>query len=310
MNDYLRVRISSRLIYIKILFLCLCLILQFSSCTKDSSKDSKRIITITDDLGREIHLRKIPQRIISLAPNITETLYVLDADSSIVGVTNYCDYPDKVRSKVHVGDLRNPSIETMIGLQPDLVIMTVEGNTEQTFRRLEDFNIPIFVTNPRTLDGVLKSIRDIGIAIHRESKAQHLTDSLKNFIRTLHHNTLSQITKVIMFVSFDPLMIVGKNTFIHEVINQAGGVNIGENVSGTYPTITREEVLKQNPDIILIPNDIPISIEQITAQFKEWEKLKAVRNNKIFYVDANILQRPGPRIFSGVALLRNIFTSD
>jgi iron complex transport system substrate-binding protein len=115
---------------------------------------------VTDDLGRAVRFTAVPHRIVSLAPSFTETLYALDADSLLVEVTQYCNYPTDAKSKQNIGDLLTPDIEGIIALKPELVLISVEGNSQQTFTRLQEMGVRVFVSNPRDLDGVLKSITD------------------------------------------------------------------------------------------------------------------------------------------------------
>jgi iron complex transport system substrate-binding protein len=130
-------------------------ILSFSSSLR--SQD-----TFTDDLQRRVTIRVPAQRIVSLAPSITETLFAIGAGAQVVGVTDYCTYPAEARRKPRVGGIINPSIEAIVGLRPDLVIMSMEGNVRDDFRKLTSLGVSVYVTNPRTLQGIYASMTQLG----------------------------------------------------------------------------------------------------------------------------------------------------
>lgn len=277
-------------------------------CRQQKSDPTNTGLVFVDDLNRQVHLQGIPRRIVSLAPNITETLFAIGADSLVVGVTNFCDFPPQVSGKTKVGSLINPSIEAIVSLEPDIVIMTVEGNTEQTFQKLSHLGIPIFVTNPRSLPGVIKSIHDLGQISGMTERAGRIEDSIQHVLTRLESFSDRQ-PKVLMFVSLDPLMVVGRNTFIDEMMTRTGGINAAKHVGENYPAINREELLLRNPDIILIPTDIQRQMEDILTQYPEWRSIEAAKKNRIFFVDANLLQRPGPRVLAGLEKLQQIFAA-
>ena len=136
-------------------------------------------IKVYDDLGREIELDSPAQRIVSLAPSITETLFFLGVGDRVVGVTRYCNFPPEAKSKTIVGGVIDPNYEVIVSLKPELIIMTVEGNTREAFEKLSNLGFKIFVTNPRNFDGIFKTIIDIGRLCGVESRANFLVDSLK-----------------------------------------------------------------------------------------------------------------------------------
>ena len=288
------------------LWILLCSLI-LAACQQKHVPAGKDLLAVVDDLKRDVRFRNFPRRIISLAPSITETLFALNADSLIAGVTSYCDYPAAAKRKTKVGDLVHPSSEAIISAQPDLIIMTVEGNTQQTFEDLSRLGLNIFMTNPRTIQGVMKSITDLGKITRMEARAKLLVDSVQSLIDRRESAQSAPKPSVLMFVSFEPLMVVGRNSFIDELITQAGGLNIASNAKSTYPVLNREEIVQRNPDIILIPDDINIPFDEIRAQYPEWRFVNAVKHKNVFYVDANVLQRPGPRIIDGLKLLKKIF---
>jgi iron complex transport system substrate-binding protein len=261
-------------------------------------------LTITDDLGRHVTVQRPLSRIISLAPNITEIVYILNADSILAGVTDYCDYPPQAKLKPHMGGMINPNIETIVGTHPDMVLMSVEGNSRLDFEKLEKLSIPVFATNPRNFEGVMKSILDIGkiTGISRRSESivaelQSRRDSIAGIYRESPH------PRVLIIFSLTPLIVAGSNSFVHELISDAGGINLGATGKGSYPIFSREEILNLQPDEIILTSDIAVSVDILLQQFPEWRTLNAVRRGAVSSIDASLISRPGPRVVEGLAAL-------
>ena len=141
--------------------------------------------TVTDETGRSVNITPAPQRIVSLAPGITETLYALGLDNQIAGVTTFCDWPAAARKKTRIGGFTNPSIEKIVSLKPDLIIATADGNRKDTVQQLERLGLPVYVTNPADTNGVLKSILHIGEITNREKEAKILVEKLQKRLNNI-----------------------------------------------------------------------------------------------------------------------------
>jgi len=271
------------------------------SCSKRESGQNKQQVEIVDDMGRKITFDKSPTRIISLAPSVTEMLFAIGAGDHIVGVTNYCDYPQEVKFKTRIGGMTNPNYEKIIELNPDLIIMTVEGNTKEDFNKLEQLGMKIFVMNPRNFNGISSSILDIGKITGYERNAEELVSQLRTREENVRRlvETLSK-PKVLVLISLNPIMTAGSNTFVNEMVETAGGINIAGTEPIPYPQFSREEILKRNPDVILAPSDLMLSVEQIINAYPEWKMLRAVKDKRVFLIEANLMQRPGPRFIDGL----------
>lgn len=297
-------RLSSLFLQIsmKALFWVSIVVFFFSSC-RETSKDIPQSGTyLTDDLNRFVPLVPLPQRIISLAPSITETLFALGADSAIAGVTDYCDYPPPARSKPKIGGMTNPNVERIVELKPDLVILTVAGNIKTDFERLEALGLRIFVTSPNNVDGVFKSISDLGVLTGRRAAARRLTDSLRSL-----EDSLIQVARrhhprsVLLLLSLHPPIAAGSGTFIDELIKLANGRNIAAALSSSYPMLSREGILRERPEVILVSNDVAQSPDEVTHAFPEWKSLPAVSKGNITILNADVIGRPGPRIMEGLS---------
>ncbi len=263
--------------------------------------------TITDDLGRTVTVTKPLTRIVSLAPNITEILYAIGADSILAGVTDYCDYPSQAKQKPHMGGMINPNIETIVGTHPDLVLMSVEGNSRLDFEKLEKLSIPVFATNPRTIEGVMKSILDIGTLTGAGQKAERFVAELRSRRDSIVAITRRQgRSRVLLVISLTPLMVAGSGSFVNELITDAGGINLGTAGKGSYPIFSREEILRLQPDEIILTSDIAIPLDQLLQRFPEWRTLHAVQQNAVSTIDASLISRPGPRVIDGLGRLARI----
>jgi iron complex transport system substrate-binding protein len=284
------------------------LALFFPSCQKQTSHLPSSTRSFTDDVGHTVVLQHAPRRIVSLAPNLTEILFLLGADSSIVGVTDYCDYPDAAKRKAKIGGMLNPNIERILALQPDLVLMSGSGNMRSDFEKLTAAGTPVFVSHPRTIDGVFKSIVDIGELAGRRRTADSAVALLQSRRASLVlHAAAKQNETVLMLLSLNPLIAIGPRTFLNELVTLANGQNIVHDSSTAYPVLSREEILRRQPGVIIATNDIVRSIDDILSPYPEWKSLKAIQNKHVAIVDASIVSRPGPRIIDGLeAMIRAV----
>ncbi|HCV42510.1 MAG TPA: hypothetical protein DGH68_03430 [Bacteroidetes bacterium] len=262
-------------------------------------------VLVTDDLGRIVKLVSTPHRIISLAPSITETLFAVEAGNQVVGVTDFCNYPPGALQKNRVGGMTNPSIETIVGMKPDLIIVSMEGNVRDDFNRLLEIGAPVFVTNPRTLSGIHKSIRDLGLLTGNAESASRLVETMLQ--REDSIKSLPTVTKrMLLIVSLQPLIVVGNKTFLAELLELAGGVNIAGSSLSTYPTLSREAVVAANPEVIIVMKDALSDTDELLNLFPEWKTLKAFQTHHVFNIDSDIVSRPGPRAIEGLIHLHSI----
>ena len=280
----------------------------FGSCERRNAQPPGQGNGVIDDFGHVLHLATAPKKIVSLAPSVTETLFALGLDSAIAGVTDYCDFPPAAKLKPKVGGMLNPTIERIVELRPDLIIMSASGNMETDYQALTSLGLPTFVSNPRTIDGVFKSILDIGRLTGRLSAAESLVDSLRHRRdEVVREATAEAPQKVLLLLSLNPLIAAGRGTFLDQMITAAHGENIVRDSTTAYPLISREEIFRRRPDVIIATNDMVKSVEAIATAYPEWKDLPAIRNKRIVLIDANIVSRPGPRIVEGLeALVRAI----
>jgi iron complex transport system substrate-binding protein len=262
-------------------------------------------VSATDDLGRAVKLVTIPCRIVSLAPSITETLFAIGAGNQVVGVTDFCNYPAEATRKRRVGGITNPSIETIVGLKPDLIILSMEGNVREDFDKLLEVGVPVFVTNPRSLFGIHKSIRDLGLLTGNVGSASRLVEAMRQ-----REDSLASLTRlaqrVLLIVSLQPLIVAGNKTFLSELLTLAGGVNIVGTSLSTFPTLSRETVVAADPEVIIVMSDVLTDTNELQKFFPEWSTLRALKTHRVFRINSDLVARPGPRAVEGLIALYTI----
>ncbi len=254
-----------------------------------------------DDLGRRISVSKSPARIISLAPNITETLFALGLGDRVIGVTTYCDFPVEAKTKEKIGDTIKPNLERIIALKPDLVLLSTSSQLEKITRQLDQLAIPVYITNPRTVTEVISSIRKLGEVTGTSIRAEELASSMQQRIKAI--GSTAQHPRVLYVLQLSPLITAGKNTFINDLINIAGGTSISGAETTDYPQFSRETVIARAPEIIILPESHGSEIVDLEAVKKTFVTTPAVKHNRIVTIDPDLIDRPGPRIVEGLAEL-------
>ncbi len=260
---------------------------------------------IIDDAGRAIEMGAEPQRIVSLSPGNTETLFALGLGERVVGVTEYCDYPVEARGKTKVGGFARINIERVVSLEPDVVFAT-GGVQVRIVQQLENLGIKTVVLRPETVEGILDDIRLVGEITNRNSEANTLTRTLKDRIEMIKATTERSASKPRIYYEIwhDPLMSVGQGTWINELVQLAGGGNIFSDSSDPYPIINSELVIERDPEVIFMKIGYMggVAKEDIINR-PGWDRISAVKNGRIYEIDENVLIRPGPRIIDGLEAL-------
>jgi len=265
--------------------------------------------TVTDETGRRVTIDPAPQRIISLAPGITETLYALGLDDKISGVTSYCDWPAAARKKTRVGGFTNPSVEKIVSLRPDLILATADGNRKETIEQLERIGLAVYVTDPVDTHGVLRSILHIGEITNREGRARELAEKLQKRLQRITRQIHSKKKPRVFFqLGLSPIVTAGRGTLINEVIEQAGGINVAGRDLAKYPRYSAEGIIGASPDIIVFAP--MVNDKTFVAVKRFWQKfadVPAVKNKRIYPIDADLINRASPRIFDAVEIMAYIF---
>jgi len=261
--------------------------------------------TFVDQLERQVTLPDDPQRVISLAPSITEIIYALEQENRLKGVTRHSDFPIQATKLPKIGSYVRLDLERIVALNPDLCIAIKDGNPKEVIDRLESFKIPVYVVNPRNLNTVLETIIEIGNILNADDKAETLLTNLHDRIQRVK-SLISQDTYrpgVFFQIGISPIVSVGTDTFLHELIVLAGGENLADGKT-PYPRFSREQVLALAPEIFIVTSMARQAVfERVKAEWRRWPSMPAVRNERIFLVDSNLFDRPSPRLVDGLELL-------
>jgi len=258
--------------------------------------------TFTDEVGRRVEVTEAPRRIVSVAPNVTEILFTLGLGDRLVGVSTYCQYPPEALKIEKVGGYINPSLEKIVALRPDLVVGIAEGDLRTFVDRLAALKIPVYIANPRDAFEVLTSIRKIGEITFAQEPAREIVRSMEEKIRRIQDRVQGRPRpRVLHILDFNPLISAGKGTFVDDLIRLGGGRNVAETATGKYPRFSMEEVLVQDPEVILLAS--MKSQDPLVKQRRWWERWKAisaVKQGRIYVLDSDLIHRPSPRMVEGL----------
>jgi iron complex transport system substrate-binding protein len=259
---------------------------------------------LKDELGRRVTLPDNPQRVVCLAPSLTETVYALGLGAVVVGVTDFTDYPPEAQTKPSVGGLNDASVEKIVSLHPDLVLSLAEINREETVDELGHLGIPVYVVDPQGLQGIMASIQHVGDALNRSSDARGLLKRLeeRRAAVTSRVKGLPRF-KVLVVIWYDPVITAGGKSFITDVVAAGGAQSVTADMAQAWPQISMEEVLRRSPDRILLVRGAHggITEEELKAH-AGWDQLEAVRDNHVIYMGEHLF-RPSPVVFDALEQL-------
>jgi iron complex transport system substrate-binding protein len=259
----------------------------------------------TDALGRQVALDGEPERIVTLAPSLTEIVYFLGLGERVVGVTNFSSYPPEAKLKPKVGSYVNLNAERIISLLPDLVIGTSDGNQPAVIELIDRAGIPVFIVKPSNTREVIETIRDIGRICGVGDKANALARDLSLRVNRIVAKTVGLDRPVVFLqVSAKPIMTVNASTFSSDLIRLAGGRNMADREPITYPRVSIEEVIREGPDVIIVSSmDRGGEFERIKQQWLSLEMVPAAKTGRVYLVDSDLIDRPSPRIVEGLEIL-------
>jgi len=243
-------------------------------------------------------------RVISLAPSTTEILFALGLDDNIVGISSFCNYPQETENKEKVGAFSSPNIEKILSLKPDIIFCTGLQQAPAA-EKLSRLGIKVYVSDPSSIAELFESIRQIASLTHSESEADELIHKMKDEIEEVRSSlkgvASGEMPKVFVEIWSHPLMTAGKGSLIDELITLAGGINIAYDTEKTYSYFTSENVIKRDPDCIILgymQEEVPLKM--LKGRFG-WQEIAAVKNNRVYNdVDPDTLFRPGPRLTEGL----------
>ncbi|WP_042357409.1 ABC transporter substrate-binding protein [Bacillus rubiinfantis] len=261
--------------------------------------------TVKDDRGKEITFKKVPKKVISLQPSNTEILFSLGVGDKIVGVTDFDNYPKEAASIERVSDSVNVNAERIIELKPDAVIAYTIGD-ENALKPLEDAGIPVFVIrSATTFEDVYGDIQQISEVMGVKDKGVKLVQDIQAQVDKVKGKIKGMKQPARMYFEISPapdIYTTGKNTFQQEILKTAGVENVFSKQEG-WVKVTEEDVINQNPEIIVTTVNTSNDLVAEIKKRKGWGTLEAIKNNKVYQLDSDVLSRPGPRIGEAVELL-------
>ncbi|ERK29551.1 ABC transporter substrate-binding protein [Clostridium intestinale] len=273
-------------------------------CTKTQEIKKDEAIKIVDSYNREISLEKPPERVVSLSPGATETIYALNSQNSLVGRSDYCDYPEEATKIESVGQITEPNIEKIAELNPDLVIASAHFSKELV-DKIEALGIKVAVLyGEDSFDGAYKNIQDIALVLGKQEEGTKIVDGMKKKVEEVG-NKVKDLKKpsVYYVVGFGKTdFTAGGNTFIGQIIDRAGGDNIAKEVDGW--NYSKEVLMEKNPDIVVLSDKYDSKSGFTTGE--GYKDLRAVKEGNVYELDDNMLSRQGPRQADGLEALAKI----
>ncbi|GEO05260.1 ABC transporter substrate-binding protein [Adhaeribacter aerolatus] len=279
------------------------LLLLLACESKKTTQPENNFITVTDDLGRKVRVPQYPKRVMALAPSATEMLYAVADEKTIVGRTQNCDYPAQVKDKPVVNNYPM-DYERLVLLKPDIVFAVAGIISLEIAAKLQDLNIPVYYQDFKKVADVFRGLQDMGRLLHREKEAQRVVDSLQQELDKLQVTSSGPKLRVLAITWHDPIYVYGQNTLFTDKLRYLGAENaVTEVFPQPYPALTREYILKLNPDVLV--GGTPEEMEKtFFAQYPELKKIKAYQQKRIFKATDNLMSRPGPRVVASIRELK------
>jgi iron complex transport system substrate-binding protein len=248
---------------------------------------------VTDETGRTVTVPDHPHRVVCLVPSVTNTVFALGSGDDVVAVSDYTTHPPEATKKPSIGGLVKPSIETILSFHPDLVLGTSIPGATETAAQLQNVGVPVYLVDPHGLSGILRSIDSVGEALNRAPQAAALNASLRKRIEAVKARAAGKpAPKVLVPVWYDPIITIGKNAFISQIVETAGARSITDDLLTDWPEVSMETVVTRAPDALVLIRGGKISIEMLRNR-PGWSSLPAIQAGRIYYVDTGI-QEPSP----------------
>lgn len=261
--------------------------------------------SFTDDLGRQVTLDTVPQRIVSVSPACTEILFALGLGDQVVGVTEYCNYPEEALSKPKIGTFTSPNLEAILAQDPDLVLATA-GVQSDMVDRMEEMGLKVYVVNPATFADTVAIIRDVGALTGRQDEAGRIADDMQMRTDLITGEVQRAVTaggaspKVFYEIFCENnVWTAGRDSILSDLIRMAGGTNLGDADSADYYEFSVESLITGNPDVYLVGSGSMANPGDITTR-SGWDNINAVRNGRVYVVNEDLVYRTGPRLIDGL----------
>jgi iron complex transport system substrate-binding protein len=265
---------------------------------------------VVDQIGRQVEIPERPSRVVGLAPNVVEIVYLLGRGEILKGATQYSNHPAEAALLPRVGSYVRLDIEKIVALKPDLCLAIRDGNPLHTVNRIEALGIPVYVVDPKSLEDIIEMISGLGVLLDAKEKAGMITGDMRRRIRVVKDKIAGSVSRPGVFFQIDaePIVSAGRDTFIHQLIVTAGGRNLAADVGlAAYPKFSWEDVLSARPDVAIVASMAGGgSVEELKAGWFRWPQIPAVKNDRVHVVDASLVDRPTPRLIDGLETFARI----
>lgn len=262
-------------------------------------------IEVIDDLGNKLVLPEPAQRIVSLAPHITETLFTAGAGEKIVATVQFSDYPEAAEQLPRIGGYKEIAYESLLSFDPDLVIVWASGNGEEIIARVRSLGLPVYMDEPRKLEDIARSISRFGELAGTSDIAESRAAEFRQRLRSLENSELNgQTVRVFYEVWNEPLMTLNGDHLISDIIRLCGGENIFDSAIPLAPVVSTESVLALNPQLIVV-SGMDDERPEWLDDWAEWPGLTAAETGQLRFIPPDLLQRSSPRIIEGAEMMCN-----
>jgi iron complex transport system substrate-binding protein len=295
---------AGRQLFCLIYFLACCGTMQAAAAAPQQTPAYKRAMKfVTDETGRRVAIPFSVQRIVTLAPDLTETVYALGLEDKLAGDTSFCDTPPAAKLKSHVGSPQTPNLEAIVALHPDLVLATTSINRPETVDALLRLGIAVYTSDPHTVRGMLQSIARMADLMGAGEQGTALVTQLQARLDSVHARIAELPLVHVLFVVWeDPLITIGQSTFIADALRWAGAESVIV-VNQNWPQVSMEEIVRLQPDYILFTeNHSESNDDQELSRLRTrpaWKALKAIQTGHIVKVDDEIT-KPSPGLIGAV----------
>ncbi len=259
-------------------------------------------INVNDYANRSVTLQQTAERVIALSPHIVENMFSIGAGSLLVGVVDHSDFPHQAKQITRIGGASSFSLEKILSLSPDLVIVWASAAKNSIVEKLTSLGIPVYVDNPRTLVDIARSIRDFGLLTGQIEKSITVANNYLLEVQSLRnqYQRVDDIT-VLYEVWNNPLQTINRKHIISDIITLCGGKNVFGDTLSLAPKVNIEAVINRNPDIIVSSNTS--NQQQWLDYWLAWPVLRAVRHRRLYVIDPDLIQRHTVRILTGTKIL-------
>lgn len=258
-------------------------------------------VTVHDDAGNAVTLDKPAMRVISMAPHVTETLFAAGGGSRIVGAVNYSDYPEAAKSIPRIGSNREIDMERVISMKPDLIVAWMHNNSERQIEMVRKLGVPVFLSDPQKLEGIPDNVARLGQLMGTQTVADPAAAELRRQLASLRSRYAGRPTVRTFYQVWDkPLYTLSGRHIITDALRLCGGENIFDKLTVTAPIVSIESVLQADPEAVFGTAEKNYGGVNL---WKPYASLTATRKDNLFTVDGNLLNRAGPRMIAGTAVL-------